>query len=187
MVSKLHWNVIGLSKDRREPAWSIQIVQYLHTSLWIAQASSYHNNLLSNWCPRTRRSRFLNPSYVILALLLYVDMDGFYKKKTFTFCFRFIILRRFFALAGTVFLLRCFTMLITSLSVPGSHLKCEPRSYPPADDLTVWGRRLKQAYDIWSGAGMSVRGVRTCGDYMFSGHTVALTLLNFFITECKLY
>ncbi|CAH0407637.1 unnamed protein product [Chilo suppressalis] len=96
---------------------------------------------------------------------------------------RFIILRRFFALAGTVFLLRCFTMLITSLSVPGSHLKCEPRSYPPADDLTVWGRRLKQAYDIWSGAGMSVRGVRTCGDYMFSGHTVALTLLNFFITE----
>ncbi|CAG5035785.1 unnamed protein product [Parnassius apollo] len=96
---------------------------------------------------------------------------------------RFIILRRFFALAGTVFLLRCFTMLITSLSVPGSHLKCEPRFYPPADDLTVWGRRLKQAYDIWSGAGMSVRGVRTCGDYMFSGHTVALTLLNFFITE----
>ncbi|XP_039748843.1 sphingomyelin synthase-related 1-like isoform X2 [Pararge aegeria] len=96
---------------------------------------------------------------------------------------RFIILRRFFALAGTVFLLRCFTMLITSLSVPGSHLKCEPRFYPPADDLTVWGRRLRQAYDIWSGAGMSVRGVRTCGDYMFSGHTVALTLLNFFITE----
>lgn len=103
----------------------------------------------------------------------------------FIYYCRFIILRRFFALAGTVFLLRCFTMLITSLSVPGSHLKCEPRSYPPADDLTVWGRRLRQAYDIWSGAGMSVRGVRTCGDYMFSGHTVALTLLNFFITECE--
>lgn len=44
---------------------------------------------------------------------------------------------------------------------------------------------MQQAYIIWRGAGMSIQGVRTCGDYMFSGHTVALTMLNFFITECK--
>nr|CAD7444429.1 unnamed protein product [Timema bartmani]CAD7459791.1 unnamed protein product [Timema tahoe] len=99
---------------------------------------------------------------------------------------RFILLRRFFALSGTVFLLRCVTMLITSLSVPGSHLECNPRGssdyFKKHGDL--WAK-VQQAYVIWRGAGMSIQGVRTCGDYMFSGHTVALTMLNFFITECK--
>ncbi|CAH1369338.1 hypothetical protein MTP99_010792 [Tenebrio molitor] len=98
---------------------------------------------------------------------------------------RFILMRRFFALSGTVFLLRCVTMLITSLSVPGAHLQCTPRNYT-AQSSSVFGdlaTKLSQAYVIWRGAGMSIQGVRTCGDYMFSGHTVALTMLNFFITE----
>ncbi|KAF0301981.1 Sphingomyelin synthase-related 1 [Amphibalanus amphitrite] len=43
--------------------------------------------------------------------------------------------------------------------------------------------KLYQAYSIWHNAGLSIQGVRSCGDYMFSGHTVALTMLNFFITE----
>ncbi|XP_066144072.1 ceramide phosphoethanolamine synthase-like [Euwallacea fornicatus] len=98
---------------------------------------------------------------------------------------RFILMRRFFSLTGTIFLLRCVTMLITSLSVPGAHLQCKPRNNilqgtTPFENLTV---KLSHAYIIWRGAGMSIQGVRTCGDYMFSGHTVALTTLNFFITE----
>ena len=48
----------------------------------------------------------------------------------------------------------------------------------------IW-TRLSRAFEIFFGVGMSVNGVRTCGDYMFSGHTVSVTLLNFFITECK--
>ncbi|XP_043272145.1 sphingomyelin synthase-related 1 [Venturia canescens] len=101
--------------------------------------------------------------------------------------YRFILLRRFFALSGTVFLLRCVTMLITSLSVPGAHLQCQPRTI--SDEpwaSTAYGElynKIAMAYVIWRGAGMSIQGVRTCGDYMFSGHTVALTMLNFFITE----
>jgi len=43
------------------------------------------------------------------------------------FSYRFIVMRRMFALTGTVFMLRCITMLITSLSVPGVHLQCEPK------------------------------------------------------------
>lgn len=98
---------------------------------------------------------------------------------------RFILMRRFFALSGTVFLLRCVTMLITSLSVPGAHLQCHPRFYTTKGHslFADLARRLSQAFIIWRGAGLSIRGVKTCGDYMFSGHTVALTMLNFFITE----
>ena len=51
-----------------------------------------------------------------------------------------------------------------------------------ADDM--WSK-LQRALVIWKGFGMQLQGVRTCGDYMFSGHTVVVTMLNFFITECK--
>ena len=46
---------------------------------------------------------------------------------------------------------------------------------------------IMQLFIPW--LGMTLRGVRTCGDYMFSGHTTVITMLNFFITEytpCRL-
>lgn len=74
---------------------------------------------------------------------------------------RFILMRRFFALSGTVFLLRCVTMLITSLSVPGAHLQCEPRNYAVYEDTYDHLKfKISQAYFIWRGAGMSIQGVR---------------------------
>ncbi|KAL8202273.1 UNVERIFIED_CONTAM: Sphingomyelin synthase- protein 1, partial [Gekko kuhli] len=90
---------------------------------------------------------------------------------------RSILLRRMCSLMGTVFLLRCITMFVTSLSVPGQHLQCSGKLYG-----NVWAK-LQRAFAIWSGFGMTLTGVHTCGDYMFSGHTVVLTMLNFFVTE----
>jgi hypothetical protein len=90
---------------------------------------------------------------------------------------RIVVMRRMFSLVGTVFLLRCVTMLITSLSVPGIHLECRAKAYGS------WDAKIKQAFHIWSRLGMSINNVQSCGDYMFSGHTTAITLLNHFITE----
>lgn len=90
---------------------------------------------------------------------------------------RSILFRRLCSLMGTVFLLRCCTMFVTSLSVPGQHLKCASKTYGDS-----WGK-IQRALAIWSGFGMTLTGVQTCGDYMFSGHTVVITMLNFFVTE----
>ncbi|CAH8439216.1 unnamed protein product [Schistosoma turkestanicum] len=93
--------------------------------------------------------------------------------------YRCILVRRFFVLTGTVLLLRSVTMIITSLSVPGKHLADHCSPYIVKNQT----ERLKRVLDIWLGMGMSISGIQTCGDYMFSGHTTCLTLLNFFITE----
>eukprot|EP01095_Lingulamoeba_sp_RSL-Kostka_P003880 TRINITY_DN1499_c0_g1_i1.p1 TRINITY_DN1499_c0_g1~~TRINITY_DN1499_c0_g1_i1.p1 ORF type:complete len:435 (+),score=67.64 TRINITY_DN1499_c0_g1_i1:98-1402(+) len=92
---------------------------------------------------------------------------------------RIVILRRFFVIIATVFLLRCVTMIVTSLSVPSVHLECDN------SDLKNFSNEelLIYAINITKGFGLTVLDVKTCGDYIFSGHTSALTLINFTITE----
>ncbi|XP_033108256.1 sphingomyelin synthase-related protein 1-like isoform X2 [Anneissia japonica] len=104
-------------------------------------------------------------------------LAGIFTLTIFLHKHRFIVLRRCFALLGTVFLLRCVTMFVTSLSVPGIHLQCSGKVYGD-----IW-TKLKRTFEISFGLGMSLTGVHTCGDYMFSGHTVCLTMWNMFITE----
>ena len=109
---------------------------------------------------------------------------------------RFVILRRFCAITGTVFLLRCMkkkkktisvgclselifcqglTMFVTSLSVPGKHLVCDVRVGASLEE------KLAHAWLLITNLALSINGVRTCGDYMFSGHTSMITLINYFI------
>ncbi|GFS15265.1 sphingomyelin synthase-related 1 [Elysia marginata] len=55
---------------------------------------------------------------------------------------RFVLMRRFFSLMGTIFLLRCVTMLITSLSVPGKHLQCSGK----VDEAVTKGKDTPRKY-----------------------------------------
>ena len=54
---------------------------------------------------------------VVLAIVLF-----FHKHRV-------IVIRRMAGLCGTVFLLRCVTMFVTSLSVPGIHLECSGKVF----------------------------------------------------------
>ncbi|XP_077962077.1 phosphatidylcholine:ceramide cholinephosphotransferase 2 [Gasterosteus aculeatus] len=89
-----------------------------------------------------------------------------------------IVGRRCFFLIGTLYMYRCVTMYITTLPVPGKHMVCAPKLY---NDSTgkIW-----RILGMISGGGLSLTGSHLmCGDFLYSGHTVMLTLSYLFIKE----
>ncbi|XP_062863366.1 phosphatidylcholine:ceramide cholinephosphotransferase 1 [Trichomycterus rosablanca] len=91
---------------------------------------------------------------------------------------RSIVGRRFFFIVGTLYLYRCVTMYVTTLPVPGMHFKCSPKLSGNYEAQV--GRVMKMI----SGGGLSITGAHSlCGDYLYSGHTVMLTLTYLFIKE----
>lgn len=45
---------------------------------------------------------------------------------------------------------------------------------------------MRRVMKMIAGGGLSITGAHTmCGDYLYSGHTVMLTLTYLFIKECK--
>lgn len=89
-----------------------------------------------------------------------------------------IIGRRCFFLIGTLYMYRCVTMYITTLPVPGKHMVCAPKLYNDSSGK-IW-RILR----LISGGGLSLTGSHMmCGDFLYSGHTVMLTLSYLFIKE----
>ncbi|KAK0142596.1 Phosphatidylcholine:ceramide cholinephosphotransferase 1 [Merluccius polli] len=69
-------------------------------------------------------------------------------------------------------------MYITTLPVPGMHFRCAPK---------VMGDHMSQARQVFkmiAGGGLTITGSHhMCGDYLYSGHTVILTLSYLFIKE----
>ncbi|XP_042192703.1 phosphatidylcholine:ceramide cholinephosphotransferase 1 [Callorhinchus milii] len=92
--------------------------------------------------------------------------------------YRSIVGRRFFFIVGTLYLYRCITMYVTTLPVPGMHFNCSPKLF---GDVEAQIRRIMK---MIAGGGLSITGAHTmCGDYLYSGHTVMLTLTYLFIKE----
>ncbi|KAM9718318.1 phosphatidylcholine:ceramide cholinephosphotransferase 2-like, partial [Menidia menidia] len=89
-----------------------------------------------------------------------------------------IVGRRCFFLIGTLYMYRCVTMYVTTLPVPGRHMVCAPKLYGDSTGK-IW--RILQ---LISGGGLSLTGSHLmCGDFLYSGHTVMLTLSYLFIRE----
>uniref|UniRef100_A0A8C4N9R8 Sphingomyelin synthase 1a n=1 Tax=Eptatretus burgeri TaxID=7764 RepID=A0A8C4N9R8_EPTBU len=91
---------------------------------------------------------------------------------------RQVILRRFMFLAGTLYLYRCITMAATILPVPGLHFQCAPKL---GNDVAG---RVRRAFRLLAGGGMTLTGAHNlCGDYLYSGHTMVLTLCYLFCSQ----
>uniref|UniRef100_A0A8C2J771 Sphingomyelin synthase 2a n=1 Tax=Cyprinus carpio TaxID=7962 RepID=A0A8C2J771_CYPCA len=92
--------------------------------------------------------------------------------------YKAIIARRYFFLLGTLYMYRCITMYVTTLPVPSMHMVCAPKLQGDSQ------AKLQRVLQLLSGGGLSITGSHLlCGDFLYSGHTVILTLTYLFLKE----
>lgn len=92
---------------------------------------------------------------------------------------RFIVMRRVFMILSLLYLMRSITMFVTVLPVASVTYYCSPKANSTSITLVA-----KRVWHLVTGFGLSINGKHTfCGDYMFSGHTVILTMSYLIIAE----
>ncbi|GIY35729.1 phosphatidylcholine:ceramide cholinephosphotransferase 1 [Caerostris darwini] len=92
---------------------------------------------------------------------------------------RFIILRRCFVIIGILYFMRSITMFVTQVPVASTTYYCSPKANTTSPLIIV-----KRVLSMMSGFGLSINGKHTfCGDYIYSGHTVVLTIAYLVIKE----
>jgi len=85
---------------------------------------------------------------------------------------RMIILRRIWLLLGILYYYRAMTFFVTVLPKADEEYECAPIS-----NQTSAMEYIKRVITISSGGGLSINGNHIyCGDYIFSGHTMTLTM-----------
>ena len=99
-----------------------------------------------------------------------IMMAAFHKDRS-------LLLRRFSVLCGNLALLRSACIFVTSAPVADVNDVCLVKP----DD--TFGYRFLRAFKVLVRMGYSSMGSAQCGDYIFSGHTVVMTLCNLFLNE----
>jgi len=85
---------------------------------------------------------------------------------------RLIVLRRIWLLLGVLYYYRAMTFFVTVLPKADNTYECEPTS----NETSVMDY-VRRVITISSGGGLSINGKHVyCGDYIFSGHTMTLTM-----------
>merc|ERR1719225_522602 len=85
---------------------------------------------------------------------------------------RLIILRRIWLLLGVLYYYRALTFFVTVLPKADEYYTCMPKQNETTAMVYV-----QRVLTIISGGGLSINGKHVfCGDYIFSGHTMTLTL-----------
>jgi len=85
---------------------------------------------------------------------------------------RLVILRRVWLMLGILYYYRAVTMFITVLPKPDESYTCAQK----IEDITPYDI-TRRVITLLSGGGLSINGKHIyCGDYIFSGHTMTLTM-----------
>jgi len=86
--------------------------------------------------------------------------------------YRLIVLRRIWLLLGILYYYRAMTFFVTVLPKSDETYQCAPTS-----NQTSAMDYVRRVITISSGGGLSINGKHVfCGDYIFSGHTMTLTM-----------
>lgn len=93
---------------------------------------------------------------------------------------RSIVLRRIWLILGVLYYYRAITMAVTVLPKADQTYICLPKQ-----NQTTAMMYVERVLTIVSGGGLSINGKHVfCGDYIFSGHTMTLTLGYLAIKQC---
>lgn len=92
---------------------------------------------------------------------------------------RFIVFRRVCLILSLLYLMRSITMYVTVLPMSSTTYHCSPKENHTSPVVVA-----KRVFQLISGFGLSINGKHTyCGDYIYSGHTIMLTMSYLIISE----